>query len=212
VEKDAATVVKQIPAITISNGEVSTKVETPYAIPMPKDASTKEGEPKNLAVIDLTGKYKSLDDADAAMLITKKAVTVRQSRNEMRTYDLSQVKSFSLDSNRVKGWLETAEYAMAPILYLFMVLFLFIYRAVQGLIYAAIGLVFVNVKKARLQYQDLMRLAAVAITPVVVANEVVDLFRVHPPYWSGICFIIAMGYLFFAVSANATETGPPATG
>jgi len=209
LERDAAKVVNQIPPITIRNGEVSTNVETPYVIPMPKDADTKADEPRNLAVIDLTGKHKSLEEADAAVFVTKKTLSVRKSRTEVRSYDLSQVEQFSLDSNRVKGWLETAKYLMAPVFYVFLVVFVFIYRAVQGLIYAAIGLIFVNSLKVRLEYQVLIRLAAIAVTPVVVVNELADGFGVRVPYWPLICFVTAMGYLFFAVRANATGESRP---
>ncbi len=210
VDRDAPETVGKIPRITITNGEVSTNVETPYYIPNPKSRATRLDEKSEyLAVIDLTGKYKSLQDVSASILLTKKAASVRQSGSEIRTYDLSHVQSVWLDSARVTGWLQTAKYVLAPAFYVLILLFSFVYRTAQVAIYAAIGLLFVKWKRAGLRYPDLMRLSAVAVTPPLVFNELVDLFRLHPPAWSWICFGIAMGYLRYAVNANATlETGP----
>ena len=211
VDKDAPQVVDKIPRITITKGEVSTTVETPYFIPYPQNWGTQKGEDmRYFAVIDLTGKYNSMEGLNTSILLTKKTASLHQSASETRTYDLSGVQSFWLDSDRVKGWLETAKYTLAPTLYVFVVLFSFVYRIVQVAFYAAIGLLVVKWRKAGLGYADLMRLSAVAVTPAVVSNELVDWFGIHVPYWSLICFVIAMGYLLFAVNANATtDTGPP---
>jgi multisubunit Na+/H+ antiporter MnhB subunit len=50
----------------------------------------------------------------------------------------------------------------------------FVFRAIQILIYAAAGLLFAQVSKADLNYQTLMRLAAVALTPVLVLNLILE--------------------------------------
>ena len=210
VDREAPELVDKIPRITITNGEVSANVETPYYIPNPKNWGTqRDDKTEYFAVIDLTGKYNSLEDVNAYILLTKKTASMRKSASEIRTYDLSQVQSFWIDSGRVKGWLQTVRYALTPIAYGFVLLFSFVYRTAQVAIYAAIGLLFVKWRRAGLRYPDLMRLSAVAVTPAVVFNELVDLFGFHPPAWSLICFVIAMGYLFYAVNACATlETRP----
>lgn len=48
-----------------------------------------------------------------------------------------------------------------------------------------------------------MRLAAVAVTPPMILNEIVELTPVHIPLWSLICLGMALGYLYFGVKASA---------
>jgi len=206
VDRDAREAVSRLPHVSITNGEVSTDFATPYYLRSGDD------DVEYVLVIDLTGQYRTLQDVDARVLLTNNAISYKN-RNEIRTYDLSGVQKFDIDGERVKGWLEAARSFIGPIAYVCVSFFTFVYRAVQVAIYAAIGLLFVKVKKAKLEYPAMMRLAAVAVTPVLILNEVVFALNLQIPTWSLICFAIAMGYLFFAVDANATpEIKPPLPG
>ncbi|HEV2021042.1 MAG TPA: DUF1189 family protein [Terriglobales bacterium] len=210
VESGANEVVDKIPQITIHHGEVSTNVETPYFIPIPSDPANRVNETsKYLAVIDLTGKYKSLEDVNADMLLTKHSLIMRNRPAEVRTYDLSAVENFSVDSARVHGWLNSSRFFVAPAFYGFVLLFSFLYRVAQVALYAAVGILFARSLNAALEYPALMRLAAVAVTPAMILNEAVDLAQIHVPLWSLICLGMAMGYLYFGVKAN---TGPATAG
>ena len=206
VATGASEVVDKVPQITINHGEVSTNVPTPYYIPQPADPANRLGKTSEyLAVIDLTGQYKSLEDVDSSILLTKHSLIVRNRPAETRTYDLSGVESFSVDSARIHGWLNSSRYFVAPGFYGFVLLFSFLYRVIQVALYAAVGIAFARSLNAALEYPALMRLAAVAVTPAMILNEVVDLTQTHIPLWSLICLGMAMGYLYFGVKAN---TGP----
>ena len=210
VESGANEVVDRIPQIAIHHGEVSTNVETPYYIPSPHDPANRVSEASEyLAVIDLTGKYRSLEDVKADILLTKHSLAMRNGNQpgEVRTYDLSGVDGFSMDSARVRGWLNSARLFVAPSFYGFVLLFSFIYRVAQVALYAAVGILFARSVNAALEYPALMRLAAVAVTPPMVLNEAVDLAQIHIPLWYLICLGMAMGYLYFGVKANA-EAAP----
>jgi len=202
VATGANDVVDKIPQIHINHGEVSTNVETPYYIVQPRESASRVSGAQYLAVIDLTGKYKTLEDVSADILLTRHSVTMKNQR-EVRTYDLSQVESFSVDSARVRGWLNSARYFVAPGFYGFVLVFSFLYRVAQVLLYAAVGILFARSLNAALEYPALMRLAAVAVTPAMILNEVVDLTQIHIPLWSLICLAMAMGYLYFGVKASA---------
>lgn len=199
VDNDAPAMTKQIPAVTIKNGVLSTDVQTPYFIKNPDD-----GTP--LAVIDTTGQYTSLDETPATVLVTKNKV-IAKNRNETRIYDLSTVESFEIDRARVEGWLGTAKQWLIPVLYPLAVLFAFIFRAVQILIYALIGLAFASMLHTSLNYKTLMRLAAVAITPVLVLDLLLEFLPFKIPLWTILGIGVALGYLFFAVKSNS-ETEP----
>jgi len=200
VEGEGRTFADQLPTITITDGQVSTDVETPHFIRDPKTDQV-------WAIIDLTGEYTSLQDTDARLLLTRNQVLMSRERGtipETRVYDLSGVESFTLDGSRVLGWLEVAASWLAILCYPVALLFSFIYRIVQVLIYAAIGLLIARSVKVDLDYVALMRLTAVAITPAVVASMVRSVAEVSIPVWWLLAFAIAMGYLVFAIKANAT--------
>ena len=202
VATGANQVVDRIPQITIRDGEVSTNVETPYYIPQPPDSASRVSAAEYLAVIDLTGKYKTLEDVSSDLLLTRHSVTMRNQR-EVRTYDLSQVESFSMDGARVRGWLDSARFVVAPLFYGFVLLFSFLYRVAQVALYAAVGILFARSLNVALEYPALMRLAAVAVTPAMILNEAVNLTQVHIPLWSLLCLGMALGYLYFGIKGNA---------
>ncbi len=95
-----------------------------------------------------------------------------------------------------------------PVLYPLAVLFSFIFRAIQVLIYALIGLLFARLLNANLDYKTLMRLAAISITPVLVLNLVFEFVPVHIPGWLLLGIMIELGYLFFAVKVNSEPDVP----
>jgi hypothetical protein len=202
VEGDSKELTKQIPAITISKGQVSTDVATPYFI---KDLKTGT----DIAIIDTSGTYNSLDKTDAKLLLTKSKMIMSKSATETQTYDLSGVQSFYVDRARVENWLAAARRWFVPVLYPLAVIFSFIFRAIQILIYALIGLLFANMLHAKLSYKTLMRLSAIAITPVLVLNLLFEFVPIRIPWWFLLGIVIALGYLFFAVKVNADAEDVP---
>jgi len=200
VQKDAEAVISQIPKITIKNGEVTTDVATPYFINDPKSAAP-------LAIIDLTGQYTSLKNTKAKLLLTKTQVIAQQSASETRVYDLSSIKNFYLDRERVRGWLGLFNNWFVILIYPFFVLFSLGYRMIQAILYGGIGLVFANSLRAPIRYQASVRLAVMAVTPVVLLDTLLTLLKVHLPFWWFICFLVAMGYLYYGVRANSHPEG-----
>ena len=195
INNDSPAFTQQIPRITITNGEVSTDVQTPYFI---KD--TDNGTP--LIIIDTTGEYQNLDDSPAKILLTKTKVIARDER-QTRIFELKDVESFELDRARVEGWLQTAKRWFVPALFPIVLACSFIFRAIQVLIYAAIGLLFAKMANTNLNYQTLMRLAAVALTPVLLLNLLLEFMPFRIPLWWLLGTIIGLAYLFFAVKSNS---------
>lgn len=192
----------QIPAITISHGKVSTDVPTPYYIRDPDS-----GTP--FAIIDTTGGNETLETAPAKVLLLTKSKLIMRNERETKTYDLSGVESFYVDRARVEGWLATVKTWFVPVAYPLALAFSFVVRAIQILIYALIGLLFAHLLQATLSYKTLMRLAAVAITPVLVLDLILEFSPGHIPFWSLLGLGIGLGYLFFAVKANTEPEAPP---
>lgn len=201
VRREAPPVVEQVPPITIRDGAVSCPEPQPYFI---KDPDT--GRP--VAIIDTTGELTSLEGTGAGLLLTRTRLIVAQSGNETRIYDLSNTRAFYIDRDILTKWLEIARRWLAVAAYPLLVLFSYVYRIVQALLYAAIGLLFARMTRATLTYQALVRLAIVATTPVIILDTIVLLAGLSIPYWWPICFVIAMGYLYFGVKASAEPVAP----
>jgi uncharacterized protein DUF1189 len=196
VDNEAPVITQQIPRITIKNGQASTDVATPYFI---KD---KEGNP--VAIIDLTGEYRDLDNTTAFVLLTKTKVFVKN-RNQTRIYDLQPVGSFEMDREWAESFLRILRTWMVPALFPILLIVTFILRAIQLLIYAAIGLGFAKLANTTLGYKTLMRLAAVALTPVLLLNLLLEFLPFSIPFWWVLGTLIGLAYLFFAVKSNADD-------
>jgi len=201
INNEVPAVVEQVPEITITNGEVSISEPQPYYIKDPENNDV-------LAIIDTNGTIKSLEDPNAICLLTKTNIMWRQGEFETRTIDLSKVKNFVLDSERIMGWLHTAEKFLVIIIYPFALLGSYLYRIIQALIYAAVGLLFALWCKVTLSYATLLRLAVVAVTPCVLVKTILGIAGVHLPYAGLIYLVAALAYLFFGVHATAQTTDP----
>jgi len=196
VNNEAPAIVNQVPEITITDGQVSIKETQPYYIKAP-DCN------ELLAVIDTTGQIKSLEDTDAYCLLTSNKIITKESEFENRTFDLSNVKAFAVDSERITGWLHIGRKFVAVVIYPFALSGSYLFRIVQALIYAAVGLLFALWCKVTLSYATLLRLAIVAMTPCLLAKTIFGIADIHLPYATLISLVVTLTYLFFAVKANA---------
>jgi hypothetical protein len=190
VEEEAPAIVEQVPAITITEGEVSADVDQPYYITAPDSNEV-------LAIIDTTGKITRLEDVNALCLLTKTEVIYRQGPREIRTFDLSEVKSFSLDGEQIMGWLRTGSKFGAVGIYPFAVIGAYVYRIIQALIYALVGMLFASLCKVKLGYDALLRLAVVAVTPCIIFATVIGLIGTKVSAWAYL--VAALVYLYYGV-------------
>jgi hypothetical protein len=199
IDNQAPAIVNQVPEITINNGRVLVIKPQPYYI---TDPDTN----KPLAVIDTTGRIESLKDIDAFCLLTSDKVIIKKSDFENRTYDLSHIKSFSVDGEKINGWLQIGGKFLAVAIYPFALLGSYVYRIAQVMIYAVVGLLFALWCNTKLSYAALVRLAVVAVTPCIIVSTVLGLAGIYIPGF--LYFVAALTYLFFAVKANSGISEP----
>ncbi len=192
IEYEAPDVVGQIPEISITDGEVSIKEPQPYYITMPDSNEA-------IAIIDTTGNIVSLEDSNAFCLLTKTEFIMRGSKFETRSFDLSQIESFELDGDRIMGWLRAGKKFVFIVLYPLALGGEYVYRIIQVLIYAAIGLAFASSNRVKLPYSSLLRISVMAVTPCIIFASVVGLVTKMVPLM--LYLMAALTYLFFAVRA-----------
>ncbi len=200
VKNDAPTIVEQVPEIKITDGQISIKEPQPYFIREPDTNII-------IAVIDTTGSIESPADANAFCLMTKTSIIMKQSQLETRTYDLSQVKSFTVSGDYIMKLLNTTKKFLAIILYPFALLGSYAFRIIQALIYAAIGLLFASTCKVTLSYGALLRMAVAAMTPCMIIKTIFGLAGVTFDYISILYILIILAYLYFGVYA-CVQTPP----
>jgi len=198
IENEAPPLVEQVPRITIDEGQVQVDVQQPYYIREPDSNDL-------LAIIDTTGEVESLVDTGAFFLLSKNKLIQRQSNVEYRIYDLSSVRKFTLDRDIIMGWLKIIRKFFVPVIYPLVVLSSFLFRIVQALIYAIIGLIFASWCRVRLLYGASLRLTVVAVTPCIIIKAIFEATSIQLPIstialWF-LFFLIAMVYLWFGVKA-----------
>jgi hypothetical protein len=195
VDNEAPAFIEQVPKITINDGKVSINEPQPYYIKDPEKGDI-------LAIIDTTGQITSLEGTDALCLLTSDKLITKKSKFENRTYDLSKVKKFVVNSERITGWLHILKKFLVIVVYPLALFGSYVFRIVQALIYAAIGLLFASWCKVTLSYPSLLRLAVVAITPSLLVKTIFSIAGIHLPCYTSLIFlIITLAYLYFAVKS-----------
>lgn len=199
--------VVQLPRIQITNGQVQTDPPGRHEIKDPESGKT-------FFIIDPGIESIALDEFgnDIAILTRNKLVVKQSDQSQTRIQDLAGIKNFLMTRDDASRWMRICAQWFAAVFYPFALLFSFLYRILQALFYAAIGLAFAQAAKATLNYATLLRLAAVAVTPAVLVDTLHDFVHIQIPLWWLICFLIAMFYLHLAVSAAAEAQAAPSAG
>ena len=199
IAEEAPAIIAQIPDIQIENGKVRVNVDQPYEIRRARDGGV-------FAVIDTTGKIKSLRQTDAMILLTESRLAARLGAGDSRVLDLSPIQSMRVDRFTVSQWLDQAQ-AWSPFLLFPLALgFAFIFRSIQALFYAALGMVVASMHRIRLPYKALVSVAIMAMTPFLLVDALLVLLGIYVPLWGTGGFIIAMGYLVFGIRSFTRKT------
>lgn len=198
--------VDQIPPITIQDGVVSTDVSQPYFM-------AEDGSPGIFFIIDTTGEITSLDEnVTEGVLLTRDHLYLKREHGGLQELDLSQVQSFYLDRERIRGWVGPFALVMALATFLFMPFFALAYRLALSLFLSVVGQAGAQGLGISLEWKACFRLAVVAMSPGLLIATLVPLMV--PGAFLGAGWALAfgalhLGYLTFAVLAN--RSAPPPT-
>jgi hypothetical protein len=125
----------------------------------------------------------------------------KQSPHETRAFNLNEVKEFTLDRDMLTNWLNILKKLVIPVVYPMALVGSYLFRIIQVLVYAAIGMLFVSRCNAQLPYSCLVRLAAVAITPAIIVKTILGAADVRLPVVWLLYIMVTLSYLYFAVKA-----------
>lgn len=190
--------VEQIPVITLAKGEVSINEPMPYTI-----YDKKNNTP--FAIIDTTGKTASLDNSPANVLVTNNTLIVKRNEKEVRSLPLSDIGDLIITRKLIYAWLEIFNNLIIAVLFPLLLLISFGFHIIQVILLSFLGGNFAKYFNVNLDFRALMRLSAVAFTPPLLLEAVHAILDISYPYSSFLSFVIAAGYLYYAVGANSEK-------
>ncbi len=190
--------VEQIPVITIAKGEVSIKEEMPYTIFDKKNKTP-------FAIIDTTGKTTSLDNSTAHVLVTKNMLIVRKDEKEVRSLPLTDIGDVIITKQLIYTWLEIFNNLVIAVLFPLMLLMSYGFHIIQVILLSFLGGNLAKSFNVNLDFRALMRLSAVAFTPPLLLEAVHAILDIAYPYSSLFSFLIAAGYLYYAIGSNSEK-------
>jgi hypothetical protein len=200
LDSEAPKIIRQFPTVTITGGEASIGKPQPYFI-----RDEKAGKP--VMIIDTTGSITSLKGTTATVLLTKKALIVRNDDDRTKTFDLSNVGNLTLGKTELYNLMDTCEKWFAVMIFPFALLISFAFHSAEVLIYAATASLFLRNSGQSLPFRTVFRLAAVAITPVMIAGTLLLIAGAEVPYWWLLGFLLAMAYLWYGIRAALEKEG-----
>ncbi len=192
--------IEQIPVITITHGEASIEEPVPYII-----VDRKTNAP--VAIIDTSGKTASPGDTPVSVLLTKNHIFVRSDETTMRSFPLSDFGDLTVTRKLIYGWLDVINNLLVVVLFPLVLLLSFASHILQAGLLSLLGGFFAKYFNVALSHQALFRLSVVAFTPPVMLETVHAVLDIQYPYSAVVSFLIAGGYLFYAVGCCSDK--PP---
>ena len=196
---EAPKVVRQVPTITISEGTASVNVPVPYIIHAPWSKAP-------FAVIDTSEGAAPPADLQATLMLTRAKLTVKGDASEIHAFDFSRIHHAVIDKVLIYRWIEAFQHYFIFAVYPFALFFAFLYYFIQALLCASIGMFFARMFNLDLKTRALIRLSVVAFTPPLVLQTVHSLLGIEFPYSGIISLLLAIGYMYFAVSSCSEKT------
>ena len=185
--REAEFVAEQLPTITIKDGVASLDGDQPRIL------KNSQGQP--VAILDTTGKIKSLEGQEAAVLLTAHTLVVKGGPE----YPLSKDESVSLSPADVRQLVQSASQWLPFAGTIFVILMGFVGRALQALVFAAAGLLLVRRHRVALSFWALYRLAVVALIPLMVFQAMLPAEDETAFGWWLIGLFLTFGYLSFGI-------------
>lgn len=193
---EAPKIIGQVPEIRIVAGKVSIAAPVPFLIKDPDTGTV-------LMIIDTSGETMSLDGTDARMLLARDRLVMRSGAHETRSFDLSWVEDLTITRQKLFEWAELLRRRIALFIYPLALLFSYIYRICQGLLYAFAAILLARTLGLSLSYGASLSLSLVSLTPAVIANTLYNYVDLAIPLWWMLSLALSLAYLWFAVTSNA---------
>lgn len=198
-------IVRQIPEIHVENGTASTPEERRHIVTEPRTGQV-------LAIIDTGAESIPPDLGGAKIFVGRHGLAVRRNDFEQRTYSFADVETFTLDEAFLDKVTAIARQWTAWIAAPFVFLGLLLVRGVQWLFFSLPILLYMRSRDLDLGYPPALRLSALAMTPVVLADLVLSAMSRSVPFagWAFLAAVVLIGFAGVEFArARPAGSGPP---
>ena len=195
--------VKQLPTITIAQGVMTA---TPSGRHVVRDPDRPD---QALLIIDDSVDSVPSDAALEGLVLTRREFAMlRPSRSERRVWTLGPGADMNVTPEDAGDFLNSLAVWVPPLLYVCAVAGALVFRVLQALLYGTVAMTYARRHRVTLSHASAMRLAAVAVTPVVIIRTVLWFGRWEPAwYWTWpAAVLITLAYIAFGIRAVAGES------
>lgn len=194
----------KMPALMVTKDRLvlNAQHKIPYTI--------RDKQNKPVIIFDNTGKYQNFANTSAKLIWQNTRVMWRVGR---RVYvrDVSHAQPLILSPRTIQTRLQWFSGWGFMLMYLKNLLYSFVIYMVLGCVLGLFGLGFSKVLKRGLGYRQCMRLAIVALTPMLWLGMLIDLWFSAPLSFLWIYFLLALVYLSAAIAAQAERAADNST-
>ncbi|HEY7498541.1 MAG TPA: DUF1189 family protein [Vicinamibacterales bacterium] len=195
----------ELPDITIADGVMHSNPPGRHEF---RDEDPRPGRDASVFIIDDTIDDIPSDIPPGTMMLTRREFGGAQpNRSERRVFKLSAIGDMNLTRQKVGDFLSSLQFWLPPIAFAFSVLGSLVFRLVQALLYGSLAQMFAKSKQVSIDFRTALRIAAVAVTPVIVLRTLIWFLPSEPSWYIRwpVAILITLGYLRFAAGALANE-------
>lgn len=184
----------QLPVMEVIQGEVSSPVKQPFRLYMEEDL---------LFLLDTTGEVGSLDESGAWAYMGQDHFAMYESElhGQIRRFDFEGVDYLMLDPLSLKGWVDRFYPFLFPLIFIFSLAGLYIYRLIQILIFAGAASIVLTILKRPVRFDLLLPLAVLALIPSLTLETLMNLAGVYLPGRGWLLFLMIVGYYAWGIKA-----------
>jgi hypothetical protein len=184
-------IINEFPEIIIENGVARTDVPQPYIIKNPYSQDP-------FMIIDTTGKVTSLAGSAAVALITDKAFITKSGKKDIVRADFAKIEDGVINKEALMPVMRWLPLIMLPSNMIYM----FIFLTVNAFVLGGAGLLISNVLKTGLTFKDVVRLAVVTTTPLLMLEGIQAVLGVRIfKNAMLVYFLLHAAYLYHALDA-----------
>jgi hypothetical protein len=200
VADEAPAYVRQMPTLKISQGVLTLPENRPYVITDPATHET-------VMIIDTSGRYKTLAQTNARILMTDQQIIVHTgTETEPVAIPLSRFEDMVLDQSKMFETLELLAEWAAITFFPAAVFIAYIYRIIQLIFFTCLTLLFAKLSGLSLRIAAGMRLTAVAMTPMIIIFTLTSFFDMPIPLSWLVGSILTIGYIFLGIRSLLVES------
>lgn len=187
-------VIYRLPVMEVIQGEVSAPVNQPFRLYMEEDL---------LFLLDTQGEIKSLDESGAWAYMGRDHFAMYESemRDQIRRFDFEGVDYLMFDPLSLKLWVDRFYPFLFPLIFIFSLAGLYLYRLVQILILAAVATIVLNLLKRPVRFDLLLPLAVLALIPSLTLETLMNLGGVYLPGRGWLLLMMIVGYYGWGIKA-----------